>query len=121
MALFETNQKAKAFIITLGGFAETDKASNFVDLLKQETAKLHVKDFTLIVDSSELRTFKHSILPVLEQSYALYMSLGFKKILMVKPLHVTPRLQLKRIAKNTGFTGQFVDSRQDALSISVSQ
>jgi len=120
MALFQTDKHNKAFIITLGGFAETEKASNFVDNLKKEVASIDVKKYSLIVDSTELRTFKTEILPVLEASYALYMKLGFSKILMVTPKKVTPRLQLKRIAKKVHFTGIFMDSLQEALKASKS-
>lgn len=79
MAQFQTDNSHKAFIITLGGFAATEQASTFVDDLKKEVSKIDVKNYSLIVDSSDLRTFKPEILPVLEKSYALYMSLGFKK------------------------------------------
>lgn len=46
------------------------------------------------------------------------MSLGFKRILMVTPKRVTPRLQLKRIAKKVNFTGEFVTTLQEALKLS---
>lgn len=118
MALFQLDHKHKFFIITLGGFAASEQASNFVDALKKEVSKIDVNQFTLVVDSTELRTFRQEILPVLEQSYALYMTLGFKKILMIKPSRVTPRLQLKRIAKNVHFTGTFIGSMQDAIRFS---
>ncbi|PKG22832.1 hypothetical protein [Niallia nealsonii] len=120
MALFQTDKNNKAFIITLGGFAETDKASNFVENLKKEVSSIDVKNFSLIVDSAELRTFKTEILPVLEASYSLYMNLGFKKILMVTPKKVTPRLQLKRIAKKVHFSGIFINTLQEARSAAKS-
>ncbi|AEH54458.1 MULTISPECIES: hypothetical protein [Heyndrickxia] len=118
MAQFQADNSHKAFIITLGGFAATEKASTFVDDLKKEVSKIDVKNYSLIVDSSDLRTFKPEILPVLEKSYALYMSLGFKKILMITPKRVTPRLQLKRIAKKVNFTGEFINSLQAGLELS---
>ncbi|WP_409296809.1 hypothetical protein V1498_02850 [Peribacillus sp. SCS-26] len=118
MSVFRTDSAHKAFIITLGGFAGSDKASNFVENLKSEVSKIDVKNYTLIVNSSELRTFKPEILPVLETSYGLYMSLGFKRVLMVKPQRVTPRLQLRRIAKKVHFTGEFIDDLQSGLLMS---
>lgn len=121
MAQFQADPRNKAFVITLGGFAATEKASNFVEDLKKEVSKIDVKNYSLVVDSTELKTFKTEILPVLEKSYALYMSLGFKKVLMVKPQSVTPRLQLKRIAKKVNFTGEFIDGLQNALRVSANQ
>lgn len=118
MAQFDVDNKNKAFIITLGGFAKTDRASNFVDDLKAEVSKIQVENFSLVVDSTELKTFKPEILPVLEKSYGLYMSLGFRRILMVSPKRVTPRLQLKRIAKKVNFTGEFVTTLAEALKFS---
>ena len=116
MALFQTDERNHAFIITIAGFfGVTESAGNFVDDLKKEVSKIRVRDYKLIVDSSDLRTFKPEILPVLETSYGLYMSLGFQRILMVTPQRVTPRLQLRRIAKKTKFTGEFVENLQLAL------
>lgn len=120
MALFETDRKNKAFVITISGFAETGKATNFVDDLKKEVAKIDVKDFTLIADGTHLKTFKPEILPVLEKSYALYTSLGFKKVIVVNPLKVTPRLQIKRVAKNTQFSGEFITGLDEALRVAAS-
>jgi len=117
-SIFNTDNENKAFIITLGGYAATESASSFVDNLKAEVAKINPSNYSLIVDSYELRTFKPAILPTLEISYGLYMSLGFKKTLMVKPNRVTPRLQLRRIAKKVNFTGEFIDGLNTALNIS---
>lgn len=121
MADFRIDQTKRTFTIVLGGFAQTDKAANFVDDLKSSVATIPAQDYALIVDSEELKTFKPEILPVLEKSYALYMSLGFRKIIMINPKRVTPRLQLKRIARNCGFTGQFVTGKEEALSIAIDQ
>jgi hypothetical protein len=120
MALFKTDQKNNAFIITITGFAGTEKASTFVQDLKDEVSRIDVKNFTLIADGTDLKTFKPEILIVLEKSYALYMSLGFKKVIVVNPVRVTPRLQIKRVAKNVNFTGEFINTLQNALSISGS-
>ena len=117
MAIFEVDNKNKAFVITLGGFAATERADTFVDDLKREVSKINVINYSLIVDSTELKTFKPAILPVLETSYGLYMSLGFKRILMVSPRRVTPRLQIKRIAKKVSFSGEFVTNLQEALRL----
>lgn len=119
MTLFDTDKKNKAFIITISGFAETGKASSFVDDLKKEVAKIDVKNFTLIADGTHLKTFKPEILPVLEKSYALYTSLGFKKVIVVNPVSVTPRLQIKRVAKNTHFSGEFITGLENALSVAA--
>lgn len=115
MAQFEVDSKNKTFIITLKGFVKTGGADTFVDDLKEAVSQINPKQFNLVVDSTELRTFKPDILPVLENSYRLYMSFGFNDILMVKPQKVTPRLQLRRIAKKVNFTGKFMDSRQEAI------
>jgi hypothetical protein len=115
--VFTIDTVKKTFTITLVGFAAEERASVFVDNLKRNVAKINPKDYVLIVDSTELKTFKPQILPVLEQAYALYMSFGFRKILMVNPRRVTPRLQLKRIAKKCNFTGLFIDTLQDALNM----
>lgn len=115
MPTFQTDNKNKAFVITLGGFAETEKAATFVDDLKLEVSKINVLDYTLLIDSTELKTFKPAILPYLETSYGLYSSFGFKRIVLISPKRVTPRLQIKRIAKKVNFTCDFVVNMQEAL------
>ncbi|GIN39155.1 MULTISPECIES: hypothetical protein [Heyndrickxia] len=119
MPLFQTDSRNKAFIITIEGFAEVDRAADFVGKLKNEVSTIDVNNYTLIADGTHLKTFKPEILPLLEKSYALYMSLGFKKVLVVNPQRVTPRLQVKRVAKNVQFTGEFIPSLQEALHISA--
>lgn len=91
MARFEVDHQNKAFVITLGGFAATERASNFVNDLKQEVSKIHPIHLSLIVDSTELKTFKPEILPVLEKSY-------------------------RKIAKKVKFTGIFVPTLAEALT-----
>ncbi|MFB6468322.1 hypothetical protein ACE38V_16220 [Cytobacillus sp. Hz8] len=117
---FQTDTRHRAFIITINGFAGAESAANFVGNLKNEVSKLNPSEYTLIADGAQLKTFKPEILPILEKSYALYTSLGFKKVFIVNPERVTPRLQCKRIAKNVGFTGEFISSLQEALEVAAS-
>ncbi|MEC2056290.1 hypothetical protein I6J18_00895 [Peribacillus psychrosaccharolyticus] len=119
MTLFQTDHKNKAFIITIAGFAGAEGAALFVEGLKKEVSKIDVKAFTLIADGTNMKTFKPEILPILEKSYQLYMSLGFKKVLVVSPASVTPRLQIKRVAKNVHFSGEFIGNLRDALTESA--
>lgn len=113
-----TDTLSKALIIKLSGFAPKEKASSFIDLYNMAVGKVVPSRTTLIIDSSELKTFAPQILPVLEQSYKLYMSTGFKNVIMVNPKDITAKSQLKRIGNTVSFTGLFVDSQAEALNIS---
>jgi anti-anti-sigma regulatory factor len=112
--IFAVDNAKKTFTITLQGFAGSDSASVFVEALKFAVSKTKPQDLYLVVDSTNLKTFKSDILPVLEKSYKLYMSLGFKDIFMVNPLGATAKLQLQRMARTAQFTGKFVDTVADA-------
>lgn len=112
--IFAVDTEKKTFTITLQGFAGTDSASVFVDALKMTVSNTKPQDLYLVVDSTNLKTFKPDILPVLANSYKLYMSLGFKDVYMINPQGATARLQLQRMARTVNFTGKFVNTIEEA-------
>jgi hypothetical protein len=117
---FKKDVLHKAFIITLNGYAKPERANNFIDMYNHHVSKVNPNQYTLIVDSTELKTFPKEVLPVLEKSYQLYMKTGFKKVVMVFPDHITGKMQLRRVGKIANFDGQFVDSLQEGLDIAKS-
>lgn len=112
---FENKTNDKVLVITLGGFTNLETSKSFVDLLKKEVAQVKPNEYSLVIDPSELLPFKPEILPILDQSYKLYMSFGFKHIFMVNPKNITSKMQLNRIARSSNFTGVFVNTLDEAL------
>lgn len=113
-----TNDEAiKALIVKLSGFAQAEKSGSYVDLFRQCASRVPVQEYSLIIDSGELKTFPPAVLPVLEESYQLYMSTGFKKVTLVNPKEGVARMQLSRVARKVGFTGNFVESLEEALDL----
>lgn len=110
----------KALVIKLSGFAPKDKAKDFIGLYNHAVSQVQTDKTTLIIDSTELKTFAPEILPVLEQSYKLYMSSGFKEVVMVCPQEIVATSQLKRVGRSVSFTGVFVNSKEEAVNISKS-
>lgn len=107
-----------ALVIKLSGFAQKDKAASFVSIYQDAVSKVTPSTINLIIDSTELKTFHQEILPVLTKSYELYMSSGFKKVIMVNPKDIAAKMQLARVARSAQFNGVFVDSIDEAYSLS---
>ena len=115
---FKNDVSNKALIITLKGFANAENSGLFIDLYKHNVSKINPQNYALIVDSSKLSTFPPDVLPVLEQSYKLYMSSQFQSIIMINPEMITAKSQLNRVARSVSFTGKFVNSLDEALTLS---
>ena len=109
----------KVLLIELEGFAQTETAVNFVEEYNKAVSKIKGKGYTLIVDSSNLSTFKPDILPILANCYKLYMSSDFVRIFMINPKQGICKMQVQRVAKNTNFSGVFLDSLDDAMKRSL--
>lgn len=114
MKKIEVIESKKVLLIQLEGFSAKEAAVSFVDEYNEAVAKIKGKGYTLIVDSTNLSTFKPEILPILEKCYKLYMSSGFNKIFMVNPKQAVCKMQLNRVAKTTNFTGIFIDNINEA-------
>jgi len=115
MYKFEVNKEKKEFIITVWGFYTEDVANEFVKVYNEEVKKVVPKDYILVVDPDKLSTSKPELLPILTGCFQFYMQGGFKKIYMITPTSTATAMQLKRIAKDTNFTGTFIKSISEAV------
>ncbi|WP_068621002.1 hypothetical protein [Paenibacillus tuaregi] len=116
MFVFEKKQAEKALAITVSGFMKPDEAEAFLKEYNEHINSINPAEYTLIIDSTNLAVSKQDMLPVLEGCFKLYMSNGFKKIMMVNPSSVVAKNQMHKLAETIAYTGIFVDSLEEAYS-----
>lgn len=111
MSEFVADKHKKTFTIFLEGYPRD--GGNFVNDLKAAVSKINPKEYTLVIDAYDLKAFRPKGLIVLEKSYQLYMSFGFREIIMILSSSITCRLQIRRIGNEVGYTGLFAKDRQE--------
>lgn len=114
MFVFEKKQAEKKLVITVSGFMKPDEADAFLKEYDENIKSINPAEYTLIIDSTDLAVSKQDMLPVLEGCFQLYMSNGFKKIMMVNPSSVIAKSQMKKLAESISYTGIFVDTMEEA-------
>ncbi|AWB43472.1 hypothetical protein DCC85_04030 [Paenibacillus sp. CAA11] len=107
----------KLIHITLEGYpdlAETQRGTN--ELEKNVNLMPDVAEWAIIVDSTALSTFSPDLLPILKHCYkAIYER--FRVAVIVNPTQTVANMQLKRIARETNFSGKFVATNEEAMKV----
>lgn len=116
MFKFEKKQAEKVLVITVGGFMKPDEAEAFLKEYEENVNSIKPSEYNLIIDSTDLSVSKQDMLPVLEGCFNLYMSNGFKTILMINPSSVIAKSQMQKLAQSISYTGIFMDSLEEAYS-----
>ncbi|WP_166243540.1 hypothetical protein [Paenibacillus turpanensis] len=116
MITFDNKAAEKKLVITVSGFIREEEGEAFLNDYNRHIGMIKPAEYTLIVDSTGLSASKPEMLPVLEGCFRLYMSNGFKKILMVRPSSTISKIQMEKLAKSIDYTGIFVDKLEDAFN-----
>ncbi|MFT8323222.1 MAG: hypothetical protein ABF649_20350 [Bacillus sp. (in: firmicutes)] len=114
MFIFEKNEAKKELFIKVSGFIKESEGEAFLTEYQQHMKQITPSAYTLIIDSTNLSVSKADMLPVLEGCFKLYMSNGFKRILMINPKSVIAKSQMQKLAKSINYTGIFIDSLAEA-------
>ena len=115
MFKFEIDHGKKLFMVSVWGFYTEEVANDFVKKYNEEVKKITPKDYTLVVNPENLTTSKQEMLPILKGCFQFYMQGGFKKIYMITPTSTSSAMQLKRVARETNFTADFINSLEEAV------
>lgn len=107
------DKQKKVFRAEVSGFMTMELAEKFVKDYEEIVSKINPKEYTLIVGAKELKASTRETLPILAECFKFYMKDGFKQIYMTKADSPTCQMQLKRVGKETNFTGTFVE--EDAI------
>ena len=105
----------KILLIDLESISQTITTMDFIAEYHMAVSKIRCKDYTLIVDATNLSTFRPDTFQTLGRCYKLYMSNGFHKMFIINPIQETCKMQLHSIAKATSFTGVFVNNIDEII------
>lgn len=114
----EMNHEKKVMFAELDGFPAVDTTKQVLEGFNKLISDINPKEYSLLIDCTNLGVFQSQSVPVLENLFQLYMATGFRNIVFVNPSSVVTGMQLRRVARNiSGFTGQFTDTQEQAWNI----
>ncbi len=100
----KVNRGAKIVEMYIGGTFTATDVQNFVADYKKEISAISAKEFTLEIDCTYMDLLKQEMIPSLENSYKMYKESGFNKVVFKIKQNPVLKLQLNRLARNTGLT-----------------
>jgi len=100
----KVNSSTKIFDMFVGGtFTPTD-VENFVRDYNNEVNRINASEYVLEIDCTSMDLLKPEMVPSLENSYRMYKESGFKEVVFNIKGNAVLKLQLSRLARNTGLT-----------------
>lgn len=118
MYKIEIDHTKKIFSIFASGFFSMQEGLDYMNEYKEKTSQINPKEYTLIVDGREVKTSAQDVAEQLKNMIMLYMSVPFKKRIIVQQQSAVAAGQTKRIGKDIpGFdTIIFVETPEEALT-----
>ncbi|OPX46250.1 hypothetical protein CLHUN_00660 [Ruminiclostridium hungatei] len=114
----EVDKLKKVFTIVAAGFFSMQEGIDFMNEYRSKAAQIVPEEYTLIVDGREVKTSAQDVAEQLKNMIMLYMSVPFKKRIIVQQQSAVAASQTKRLAKDIpGFeTIIFVESTEEAFA-----
>lgn len=83
---------------------------DFVRDYSNMVSSIDVTNFDLKIDCTDMNVITQDMIPALENSYKMYKSSGFKKVIFLIKKSPVIKMQLNRVARNTGLSNsEFVE------------
>ena len=102
------NPSSKVIDISVKGSFTPEQAQAFHNEYQTKVSSITAKDFTLKVDCKDMNIITQDMLPKLEVSYNMYKQSGFKEVQFVITKNPVIKMQLSRVARNTGLNNAVV-------------
>ena len=102
------NKATKVIEISVIGSFTPEQAKAFHTDYQAKVSSIVAADFTLKVDCTDMHIITQEMLPKLEISFNMYKESGFKEIQFLIKQSATIKMQLNRVARNTGLTNAVV-------------
>lgn len=100
----------KTINISLQGFATAEQKQQIAEAFQRILSSIVPQEYFLIYDCRKLSTFTPALAKELESYYELYKKVGFKKVIIIKPIHTPSAMQLKRVAQKANFDPHFAST-----------
>ncbi|MFJ8528410.1 hypothetical protein [Bacillus sp. NPDC094106] len=98
----QANRAQKVFHVSVEGMMSNQDGANFITDYKRNIAGFNPKEYTIELDCTKLNVTSADVLPMLEECYKLYIADGFQKVIFVVSNNTILKMQLNRVARNTG-------------------
>lgn len=102
------NQVAKELYVRVEGTFTEQKAMQFMNDYKRHTGSINPSAYTLRLDSKGLDVVTQQMVPSLEQCFHLYKETGFGKVQIELKNNPVIKLQISRIARQTGLAANIL-------------
>lgn len=99
-----TNKAQKVIDIVVEGTFSPEKAQEFIKDYQKSVMGLRTDEYTLNFDCRKLNLVKRENVQDLEECYKLYKETGFLKVIFEIEESAVLKMQLNRLARNTGLT-----------------
>lgn len=113
----EVDKSKKLFTIVAAGFFSMQEGLDFIAEYQAKSSEIDPKEYTLIVDGKDVKASAQDVAEQLKNMLMLYMSVPFKKRIIIQQESAVASSQTKRLAKEVpGFeTIVFVSSMEEAV------
>lgn len=98
------NTGKKTIDMTVSGSFTPEKAQEFINEYQSKTSAIKADEFILQFDCRDLNLVTQEMIPDLKNCFRLYHSSGFKKIVIEIKKSAVLKMQLSRLARNTGLS-----------------
>lgn len=117
MYKMEVDNSKKVFSIYASGFFSMQEGMQFIAEYQAKTSQINPNEYTLIVDGREVKASAQEVVEQLKNMLMLYMSVPFKKRIIIQQQSVIAANQTKRIAQEIPDfdTIVFVETPEQAL------
>lgn len=100
----KTNTAKKTVDLVVSGTFTPEKVQRFVNDYQKEVGKVNPKDYSLVLDCTDLDVVTQDMIPDLEACYRMYKDSGFNKVIFEIQDKPIVKMQLSRIARTSGLT-----------------
>lgn len=113
MYKFETDKIKKVLKVTVSGFFSEKDAASYVAEFQSQVKQITPSNHTLVVDGSEQKVVSQNLLAEFQQVLDFYLSVGFKKVVIVPPTSSIAMMQIKKLRGFEKIT--FVEKPEDVV------
>ncbi|RUL48197.1 hypothetical protein [Lysinibacillus antri] len=96
------NQAKKSIDMSVKGTFTPQQAESFHKDYQSKVASINASNFILKVDCKDMNIITQDMLPALEVSFKMYKESQFNKVEFIIQKSPVVKMQLNRIARNTG-------------------
>jgi hypothetical protein len=112
---FEVDHNKKLVQVTVKGSFDEVEAGQYIKAYQDTANSVKPSEYTFYVDGREQKVIAGTLFEDMQGAVSMYLSTGYKKVIVTLPKSAVASLQIKRIQGYEQLT--FVDSPEEALAL----